>query len=108
MPSSFQCGQEAHIQALHRLAISVAVLFALPPLASAQARDTGFEIEPGTTVLPPIRFEQLSIASAAETIADDDKSRSTQKHGKDVVSATVEVKSAGKLVPVYKSYQANQ
>ncbi|HME91168.1 MAG TPA: DUF6569 family protein, partial [Myxococcaceae bacterium] len=53
-------------------------------------------------------FLKKGDASAAETIADDDKSRSTQKHGKDVVSATVEVKSAGKLVPVYKSYQANQ
>jgi len=53
-------------------------------------------------------FLKKGDASAAEVIADDDKSRSTQKHGKDVVSATVEAKSAGKLVPVYKSYQANQ
>ncbi len=49
------------MQALHRLAVSVAVLLALPSVASAQSRETGFELEPGTTVLPPIRFEQLSI-----------------------------------------------
>ena len=49
------------MQAFHRVVISIVVLFALPRLASAQARDTGFELEPGTTVLPPIRFEQLSI-----------------------------------------------
>ena len=46
------------MQALHRVVISIVVLFASPRLASAQARDTGFELEPGTTVLPPIRFEQ--------------------------------------------------
>src|SRR5262245_25043269 len=49
------------MQAFHRVAFSATFLFALPQLASAQARDTTFELEPGTTVLPPLRFEQLSI-----------------------------------------------
>src|SRR5215831_12833688 len=45
----------------------------------------------------------------ADVIADDERSRTTQRHAKDVVSSTVEAKSGGAIGgAVYKSYQANE
>jgi len=45
----------------------------------------------------------------AEVIADDEGSRTTQRHAKDVVNSTIEAKTGGVIGgAVYKSYQANE